>query len=121
MPHCFGQTEECISQTRTSAPSSLADCLGIDHADFTADGRYAIFSCEFSGKLLKLDVARKKVLGTIHVKEGGSPQDVKTSPDGKVMYVADQYAGGVQIIDPNRFKEIAFLHTGVGAHGLYVN
>jgi DNA-binding beta-propeller fold protein YncE len=97
------------------------DCLGIDHADFTADGRYAIFSCEFSGKLLKLDVAHKRVMSTIHVNEGGSPQDVKTSPDGKVMYVADQYAGGVQIIDPVRFKEIGFLHTGAGAHGLYVN
>ena len=97
------------------------DCLGIDHADFTADGRYAVFSCEFSGKLLKLDVARKRVVATMHVKEGGSPQDVKTSPDGKVMYVADQYANGVQIIDPKRFKEIGFLHTGTGAHGLYVN
>jgi len=97
------------------------DCLGIDHADFTADGRYAVFSCEFSGKLLKLDVARKRVVATMHVKEGGSPQDVKTSPDGRVMYVADQYADGVQIIDPRRFKEIGFLHTGTGAHGLYVN
>ena len=97
------------------------DCLGIDHADFTADGRYAIFSCEFSGKLLKLDVVHQRVVGMIHVDQGGSPQDVKTSPDGKVMYVADQYAGGVQIIDPKRFKQIGFLRTGPGAHGLYVN
>src|SRR4051795_1911335 len=109
------------AQTMKLVRSVHVDCLGIDHADFTADGRFAIFSCEFSGKLLKLDVARKRVLGTIHVKEGGSPQDVKTSPDGKVMYVADQYAGGVQIIDPNRFREIGFVHTGAGAHGLYVN
>src|SRR4051812_21609835 len=109
------------ARTMRMVRSVHVDCLGIDHADFTADGRYAIFSCEFSGKLLKLDVARKKVLGTIHVKEGGSPQDVKTSPDGKVMYVADQYAGGVQIIDPKRFREIGFVHTGAGAHGLYVN
>src|SRR3954447_3586496 len=109
------------AQTMKLVRSVHVDCLGIDHADFTADGRYAIFSCEFSGKLLKLDVARKKVLGTIHVKEGGSPQDVKTSPDGKVMYVADQYAAGVQIIDPKRFREIGFVHTGAGAHGLYVN
>jgi YVTN family beta-propeller protein len=109
------------AQTMKLVRSVPVDCLGIDHADFTADGRYAVFSCEFSGKLLKLDVARQRVLGTIHVKEGGSPQDVKTSPDGKVMYVADQYAAGVQIIDPNRFREVGFLHTGAGAHGLYVN
>jgi YVTN family beta-propeller protein len=109
------------ARTMRLVRSVPVDCLGIDHADFTADGRYAIFSCEFSGKLLKLDVAHQRVMGTIHVREGGSPQDVKTSPDGKVMYVADQYANGVQIIDPRRFKEIGFLHTGTGAHGLYVN
>jgi YVTN family beta-propeller protein len=109
------------AKTMRLVHSVPVDCLGIDHADFTADGRYAIFSCEFSGKLLKLDVAKQKVVGMIHVKEGGSPQDVKTSPDGKVMYVADQYADGVQIIDPKRFREIGFLHTGTGAHGLYVN
>src|SRR5436305_436825 len=109
------------ARTMKLVHSVHVDCLGIDHADFTANGRYAIFSCEFSGKLLKLDVAKQRVLGTIHVKEGGSPQDVKTSPDGKVMYVADQYAAGVQIIDPKRFREIGFVHTGAGAHGLYVN
>ena len=109
------------AQTMRLVRSVPVDCLGIDHADFTADGRYAIFSCEFSGKLLKLDVVHQRVMGTIHVNEGGSPQDVKTSPDGKVMYVADQYANGVQIVDPRRFKEIGFLHTGTGAHGLYVN
>jgi YVTN family beta-propeller protein len=109
------------AKTMKLVHSLPVDCLGIDHADFTADGRYAIFSCEFSGKLLKLDVAKQKVVGMIHVHEGGSPQDVKTSPDGKVMYVADQDAGGVQIIDPKRFREIGFLHTGAGAHGLYVN
>jgi YVTN family beta-propeller protein len=96
-------------------------CRGIDHADFTADGRFAVFSCEFSGQLVKVDIARESVVGYLHVKEGGSPQDVKTSPDGKVMYVADQYADGVQLIDPVRFKEIGFIKTGRGTHGLYVS
>jgi DNA-binding beta-propeller fold protein YncE len=97
------------------------DCRGIDHADFTADGRFAIFSCEFSGKLLKLDVERQRVVGYLHVHEGGSPQDVKTAPNGKLVYVADQFAGGVQVIDPVHFREIGFLPTGAGAHGLYVS
>ena len=96
-------------------------CKGIDHADFTADGRFAVFSCEFSGQLVKVDIARQKVVGYLHVNEGGSPQDVKTAPDAKVMYVADQYAGGVQVIDPVSFKEIGFIKTGPGTHGLYVS
>lgn len=96
-------------------------CKGIDHADFTADGRFAVFSCEFSGQLVKVDIARQKVVGYLHVNEGGSPQDVKTAPDAKVMYVADQYAGGVQVIDPVSFKEVGFIKTGPGTHGLYVS
>ncbi|MDQ1689160.1 MAG: hypothetical protein QOK42_2135 [Frankiaceae bacterium] len=96
-------------------------CRGVDHADFTADGRFALFSCEFSGELVKVDVEAQKVVGSLHLNEGGSPQDVKTSPDGKVMYIADQYADGVQVVDPTSFKEVGFIRTGHGAHGLYVS
>ena len=33
------------------------DCVGIDHVDFSADGRYLIASCEFSGQMVKVDLA----------------------------------------------------------------
>jgi sugar lactone lactonase YvrE len=49
------------------------------------------------------------------------PQDVKTSPDGKVFYVADMHANGVHLIDGDKFQQIGFLPTGKGAHGLYVS
>ena len=39
--------------------------------------------------------------------------------DGKIFYVADMKAGGVFVIDGDAFTEIAFLKTGIGAHGLY--
>ena len=94
-------------------------CRGVDHMDFSADGRYLIASCEFSGTLVKVDVAKQSVMGELklphqdmphdakphideeYVKEGvnpanqGMPQDVKVSPDGKVFYVADMLANGV--------------------------
>jgi YVTN family beta-propeller protein len=38
-------------------------CGGINHADFSIDGRYAIFTCEFSGGLVKVDWINRKVLG----------------------------------------------------------
>ena len=37
-------------------------CPGINHADFSADGSFAIFTCEFSGTLAKIDLASRKVL-----------------------------------------------------------
>jgi YVTN family beta-propeller protein len=96
-------------------------CKGIDHMDFSADGRYLIASCEFAGAVLKVDVANQAVMGRLLLKNGGMPQDVKLSPDGKVFYVADQVAGGVFMVDGETFKDIGFLPTGRGAHGLYVS
>jgi DNA-binding beta-propeller fold protein YncE len=49
------------------------------------------------------------------------PQDVKTSPDGKVFYIADMMANGIYLIDPDSFTRIGFIPTGKGTHGLYVS
>ena len=40
-------------------------CPGINHADFSIDGRFAIFTCEFGGALTKIDLVNRKVLATI--------------------------------------------------------
>ncbi len=95
------------------------ECRGVDHMDFSANGRYLIASCEFSSELIKMDVESRTVLGRLALQKGGMPQDVKTSPDGKVFYVADMMADGVYLIDPEKFERIGFIPTGKGAHGLY--
>jgi YVTN family beta-propeller protein len=101
--------------------SSLAvpECAGINHADFSIDGRYAIFTCEFSGRLAKVDFVERKVLGYLKLSKGGMPQDVRISPDGRVFYVADMRANGVFMVDGDRFTEVGFIPTGLGSHGLY--
>jgi DNA-binding beta-propeller fold protein YncE len=97
-------------------------CTGVNHMDFSAGGGYAIVSCEFSGQLLKIDVARRRVSAVLHLPRAVSmPQDVRLSPDGRVFYVADMAAGGVWKIDGDRFRVIGFLRTGAGAHGLVVS
>lgn len=101
-------------QRKSSLP---VPCKGINHMDFSADGRILIAACEFSGDLLKIDVATQKVLGRLHL--GGMPQDVKLSPDGQIFYVADMDAGGVHLIDGERLLRLSFIPTGKGAHGLY--
>jgi YVTN family beta-propeller protein len=94
-------------------------CKGINHADFSIDGRFAIFTCEFEGGLARVDMVGRKVLGYLKLSRGGMPQDVRVSPDGKIFYVADMRAGGVFVVDGETFTEIGFLKTGIGAHGLY--
>jgi len=95
------------------------DCGGINHADFSIDGRYAIFTCEFTKSLAKIDFVERKVVGYLKLSKGGMPQDVRISPDGKVFFVADMMADGVFVIDGETFKEIGFVPTGKGTHGLY--
>ena len=101
--------------------SSLAvpQCAGINHADFSIDGRFVIFTCEFEGSLAKIDMVGRKVLGYLKLSKGGMPQDIRVSPDGKTFFVADMKAGGVFVIDGDGFKETGFIQTGVGTHGLY--
>ena len=96
-------------------------CAGVNHLDFSPSGSYAIASCEFSGQLLKVDVRHFRVLAVRSLPRSFSvPQDVRSSPDAKVFYVADLAAAGVWEVNPGRFKIIGFIHTGAGAHGLVV-
>ena len=128
-------------------------CAGINHADFSIDGKFAFFTCEFSGGITKIDLVNRKVVSTISLsqyfnrpevlatiatpgkkpryipdpsKDGGEicttrgmPQDVRASPDGKTLYVADMMADGVHVVDGETFKQTGFVPTGKGAHGLY--
>ena len=95
-------------------------CSGINHADFSIDGRYAIFTCEFSGGgLVKVDMVDRRVVGALKFDKLAMPQDIRVAPDGKLFYVADMIADGVHLIDGDALAEIGFVSTGVGAHGLY--
>ncbi len=92
---------------------------GVDHLDFSADGRFLLASTELSGYVVKVDVTEMVVTG--QTKVGGLPVDVRLSPDGSVFYVANQGRHGVHIIDSATLRELDFLPTGKGAHGLQVS
>ncbi len=92
-------------------------CQAPNHMDFTADGRSVLVSCEGSKQVVRVDTVAMQVTGALAI--GGSPQDVRLSPSGKVFYVADQNLSGVHLIDPNTLTQVGFIHTGAGAHGLY--
>ena len=109
------------AQTMKLKHALWVPCKGVDHIDFSADGRYFIASCEFAGKVIKVDVESQKMVGSLPLDKRGMPQDVKLSPDGKVFYVADMMADGVYLIDGDNMAKIGFLPTGRGAHGLYAS
>jgi YVTN family beta-propeller protein len=128
-------------------------CAGINHADFSIDGTFALFTCEFNGSITKIDLVNRRVVDTIKLSQyfnrpdalaaiakagtkkpkipdpsqlgaeicttPGMPQDVRISPDGKLFYVADMMVDGVHVVEGETFRQVGFVATGVGAHGLY--
>ena len=100
--------------------SVSVDCRGVDHGDFSADGSFAVFSCEFSGKMVKIDLRTISVAGYLSI-SGSSPQDVKLDSSGRIFYTADMRRGGVYEISAASFQPIGFIPTGADAHGLYVS
>src|SRR5260221_4284358 len=89
-------------------------CGGINHADFSIDGKYAIFTCEFSGGLAKIDLVNRKVSAYLKLSRGGMPQDMRISPDGTKFYVADMHAAGLFVIEGEPFTQEGFIAPGKG-------
>jgi YVTN family beta-propeller protein len=102
----------------------IPECAGIDHADFTPDGRTAVFSCEFAGRVVVVDVPTRTVLRIIDMPTRNThmgPQDVKLAPDGSRFYIADSDQGGLWVLDGAATQVIGQIPTAPGAHGLYLS
>lgn len=94
------------------------NCPGVDHMDFSANGGFLLATCEFSSRLVEVNLHNEQVVRYIQL-PGGSPQDIKLDPTGRVFYVADRWKNGVWLINARTFKTIRFIATGRDAHGLY--
>ena len=111
----FRDAHSMVLKSRLAVPG----CKGINHADFSIDGSYAIFTCEFDGTVAKIDLVKRRVVDYLQLKTHGMPQDIRVSPDGKTFYVADMLSNGVFTVDGASFTKTGFIHTGVGTHGMY--
>ena len=96
-------------------------CRGPNHADFSANGRFMVVSCEFSGALRE-GRARSATgcSGCCPLGPGSMPQDVRLSPDGRTFYVADMGTDEVRLISAaRRFRQVGRIRTPSDPHGLY--
>ncbi|XRQ05746.1 YncE family protein [Actinomadura welshii] len=90
------------------------------HADFTPDGASLVTTCTSAGVLARVDLAGRRVSGTVRLPAGARPGDLRLSPDGALFYVADAREGGVWLVDARRLAVLGFVRTGPGARGLSV-
>jgi DNA-binding beta-propeller fold protein YncE len=94
-------------------------CRGPNHADFSANGRFMVVTCEFSGTLLKVATRSHRVLGKISWGPMSMPQDVRLSPDGTTFYVADMGTDEVRLVSARSFRQVGRIKTPADPHGLY--
>ena len=98
------------------------DCKGIDHGDFTPDGKIAVFSCEFDGRVAVIDMQTRQLIRMIDMPTRNytmGPQDLRIAPDGSKFYIADSDSDGVWVLDKDLQTVTKHIATGDGAHGLY--
>jgi YVTN family beta-propeller protein len=98
------------------------DCQGLDHGDFTPDGKVAVFSCEFAGRVAVVDMQTHQLIRMIDMPQRDThmgPQDLRIAPDGSKFYIADSDSNGVWVLDKDLQTVTRHIDTGKGAHGLY--
>jgi DNA-binding beta-propeller fold protein YncE len=102
----------------------VPQCAGVDHMDYTADGRTAVFTCEFAGRVAVVDMVARKLRRVIDMPTRNThmgPQDIKLAPDGSRFFVADSDQNGLWVLDGAATHVIGEIPTGRGAHGLYLS
>jgi DNA-binding beta-propeller fold protein YncE len=102
----------------------VPSCIGVDHMDYTADGRTAVFTCEFAGSVAVVDVASRTLRRMIHMPTRNThmgPQDIKLAPDGSRFFVADSDENGLWVLDGAATRVIGEIPTGRGTHGIYLS
>jgi YVTN family beta-propeller protein len=107
-------------------------CRGPNHADFSANGRFFVVTCEFSGELVKISTTTRRVVGTLRLGgkstlRGGDsmrmatsmPQDIRLSPDGRTFYVADMGTNELRLVSARTFRQVGAIGMPSHPHGIY--
>jgi len=107
-------------------------CRGPNHADFSANGRFFVVTCEFSGELVKINTLDHHVMGTLalggrRTARGGDsmqmgtsmPQDIRLSPDGRTFYVADMGTNELRLVSARTFAQVGAIGLPSHPHGIY--
>ena len=62
---------------------AVPQCAGINHADFSLDGAYAIFTCEYDDSLAKIDLVHHTLAGMLHCRPAISRRTFASRPTAR--------------------------------------
>jgi DNA-binding beta-propeller fold protein YncE len=63
-------------------------CAGINHADFSIDGTYALFTCEYAGGLAKIDMVHHQVVGYLKLNKAALGDQTKAGAPARTNAAA---------------------------------
>ena len=93
---------------------------GSEGFDVSPDGRELWTAGAEDGTITIIDIASKKVTGTIDAKVSGANR-LKFTPDGKRVLITSLRTGDLFIYDAASHKELKRISTGHGAAGILVD
>jgi DNA-binding beta-propeller fold protein YncE len=103
---------------RTGSVSSPS-CRGPNHADFSANGRFFVVTCEFSDSLLKVSTLGHRVIGRRRLAPGSMPQDIRLSPDGRLFLVAEMGRNRLTRFSWRTLRPVGHTDMPSMPHGIY--
>jgi YVTN family beta-propeller protein len=115
---CGDGTPRSALDSAQLAALDSATALGPAHASPSRDRSTNIYAATTANHLTATAASAVPVLAPT-MKESMS-QDIRSSPDGSVFYVADMKKKGMHVIDPAAMRYLAFIPTGKGAHGITI-
>jgi DNA-binding beta-propeller fold protein YncE len=104
---------------RRIASVTSPTCRGPNHADFSANGRFFVVTCEFSGSLLKVSTVEHRVLGHRSLGTGSMPQDIRLSPDGRLFIVAEMGHNRLTRVNWRTLRPVGHTDMPNMPHGIY--
>ncbi|MEQ8789050.1 MAG: c-type cytochrome [Pirellulaceae bacterium] len=109
------QTSGTVSLVDVAAGSVLDEIAVGEHpayAELHPDGKHVLVACAYSGELLKLEVAGKKLVRNSSIDVGFHPHGVAITADGKTGYVATTAADQVAVVDLEREAVVDRIDVG---------
>jgi DNA-binding beta-propeller fold protein YncE len=111
----FADAQTFHRTARVTSPS----CRGPNHADFSANGRFFVVTCEFSDSLLKVSTLRHRVIGQRDLAPGSMPQDIRLSPDGRMFFVAEMGRNRLTRVAWRTLRPLGHTDMPSMPHGIY--
>jgi DNA-binding beta-propeller fold protein YncE len=94
-------------------------CRGPNHADFSANGRFFVVTCEFSDSLIKVSTLGHRVIGRRSLAPGSMPQDIRLSPDGRLFFVAEMGRNRLTRVSWRTLRPVGHTDMPSMPHGIY--